>query len=151
MGNTLLRLRLSLELMHTWLVDTWLKKLTLFTYINPIHFPQSVSPIQGFLETRFDCDLWNKMDDDCIDLDYILTAGQVLQYHKTEAHVGSNLPVPTSVRCSFNWLLSNCGRTKEQRRGWEEWFSISFVKNKINVNLSPKPWLCSFVLITIRK
>ena len=33
-----------------------------------------------------------KIDNDCADVDYVLTAGRGLQCHKMEAHVGTNLP-----------------------------------------------------------
>ena len=33
-----------------------------------------------------------KINNDCVDVDYVLTAGRGLQYHKMEAHVGTNLP-----------------------------------------------------------
>ena len=46
----------------------------------------------------------------------------------------------------YNRPLSNCVKTKEQRRSCGDKFSFSFVCTKENVNLSSQPRLCSFVL-----
>ena len=42
--------------------------------------------------------------------------------------------------------LSNCATNKEQRRGWGDYFVISFVQTKRNANLSSQPRLCFLAL-----
>lgn len=80
-----------------------------------------------------------------------------LRKHSSHCHLRFSKDWGLSTHCWLTWRtsrnrpLSNCVRTKEQRRGWGDKFTVSFVCTMETVNFSHQPRLFSFVRTQVER